>query len=73
MSTLRKKPPLRRDWTLANQQKRDKRCRVCDKAVWEVELIELAHIIGCTHDLKSVSEVELDDGRGLIQVGGGNP
>lgn len=68
MSTFARKPPLRRDWTLANEVKRESFCRVCDKQFWEVKTIDLAHVLGREHDLKSVSEVELDDGRGLVRM-----
>lgn len=51
-------PEIKRDWSLANEFKRTKQCRVCGKVAGQVEKFELAHVIGTEHDLKDCSITE---------------
>lgn len=50
--TLPKKPPLKRDWQTYAAAKRHPACRACGRTDRK---IELAHVIGRSHDLKNVS------------------
>lgn len=54
--TLPRKPPPKRDWTLANQ-KRTMACRVCGRTD---RPIELAHVIGRKVEIPEAVETKVD-------------
>lgn len=61
--TLPKQPPILRVWNLANTTKRLGSCRLCNKTAAEVKKLELAHVMGCEHDLKETVIGKDDQGR----------